>query len=86
MVSPASLGRAPLTSNARTRLVLLGTAGGPNWWLDDHRCGIASAVAVGDRYYLVEPGPVSGRSSAGPAWATGSPTSAGRSTPSGRSS
>lgn len=48
--------RAPLTSDASTRLVLLGTAGGPNWWLDDPRCGISSAVAVGDRYYLVDCG------------------------------
>ncbi|OLS98404.1 hypothetical protein BJF90_08950 [Pseudonocardia sp. CNS-004] len=52
----ASPGRAPLTSQARTRLVLLGTAGGPNWWLDGTRCGIASAVVVGDRYYLVDAG------------------------------
>jgi ribonuclease BN (tRNA processing enzyme) len=48
--------RSPLTSDARTRLVLLGTAGGPNWWLDDRRCGISSALAVGDRYYLVDAG------------------------------
>lgn len=48
--------RPPLSSDARTRLVLLGTAGGPNWWLDDRRCGIASAVVVGDRYYLVDAG------------------------------
>jgi ribonuclease BN (tRNA processing enzyme) len=46
----------PLTSDARTRLVLLGTAGGPNWWLDDPRCGISSAVVVGERYYLVDAG------------------------------
>jgi ribonuclease BN (tRNA processing enzyme) len=48
--------RDPLTSDARSRLVLLGTAGGPNWWLDDPRRGIASAVVVGDRYYLVDAG------------------------------
>ncbi|QYN36957.1 MBL fold metallo-hydrolase [Pseudonocardia sp. DSM 110487] len=53
--APAAL-RAPLTSGARTRLVLLGTAGGPNWWLDGHRRGVASAVAVGDRFYLVDAG------------------------------
>lgn len=52
----ASAGRAPLASDARTRLVLLGTAGGPNWWLDGTRCGISSAVVVGGRYYLVDAG------------------------------
>lgn len=50
------LTREPLTSDARTRAVLLGTAGGPNWWLDGSRNGISSAVAVGDRYYLVDCG------------------------------
>jgi ribonuclease BN (tRNA processing enzyme) len=56
MAAPAPSPRAPLTSDARTRLVLLGTAGGPNWWLDSSRCGISSALAVGDRYYLVDAG------------------------------
>lgn len=39
----------------RTRLVLLGTAGGPGW----HQAGgagISSALAVGDSYYLVDAG------------------------------
>ena len=38
----------------RTRLVLLGTAGGPTWY--GHREGIASAVVVGDDVYLVDCG------------------------------
>ncbi len=38
----------------RTRLVLLGTAGGPVWY--GHREGIGSAVAVGEAVYLVDCG------------------------------
>ncbi|MFI7480890.1 MBL fold metallo-hydrolase [Kocuria sp. M1R5S2] len=48
--------RAPLTSTAANRVVLLGTSGGPPWWNDSHREGVASAVVVGDRYYLVDAG------------------------------
>lgn len=40
----------------RTRLVLLGTAGGPPYWPGGTREGIASALVVGDRYYLVDAG------------------------------
>jgi hypothetical protein len=43
-------------SSSRTRLILLGTAGGPNWWPNSDQCGILSAVAVGDAYYLVDCG------------------------------
>jgi ribonuclease BN (tRNA processing enzyme) len=39
----------------RTRLVLLGTAGGPAWHVGE-RWGISSALAVGDRYYLIDAG------------------------------
>ncbi|GAA4997793.1 MBL fold metallo-hydrolase [Streptomyces hyderabadensis] len=39
----------------RTRLVLLGTAGGPAW-LDGGRCGVSSAVVYEDRVYLVDLG------------------------------
>lgn len=39
----------------RTKLVLLGTAGGPTWFGGD-RAGISSALAVGDRYYLIDAG------------------------------
>ncbi|MFF5105849.1 MBL fold metallo-hydrolase [Streptomyces sp. NPDC000134] len=48
----------PATAAARrhrTRLVLLGTAGGPAW-LDGGRCGVSSAVVYGDRVYLVDLG------------------------------
>lgn len=40
----------------RTRLVLLGTSGGPPYWPGSEREGISSAVVVGDRYYLVDAG------------------------------
>lgn len=39
-----------------TRLVLLGTAGGPVWWPNGDREGISSAVVVGDAVYLVDCG------------------------------
>jgi len=38
------------------KIVLLGTAGGSPYWAHSDRAGIASAVAVGDRYYLVDAG------------------------------
>jgi ribonuclease BN (tRNA processing enzyme) len=44
------------TASSRTRLLLLGTAGGPTWWPNSDQCGISSAVAVGDAYYLVDCG------------------------------
>ena len=53
-----SLGEA---SNSRTRLILLGTAGGPTWWLNSDQCGISSVVAVGDAYYIVDCGEGVGR-------------------------
>ena len=40
----------------RTRLVLLGTSGGPIWWTDSTRRGISSAVVVGDAVYMVDCG------------------------------
>lgn len=40
----------------RTRLVLLGTSGGPIWWTDSQRRGISSAVVVGDAVYMVDCG------------------------------
>jgi len=42
--------------NSWTKLILLGTAGGPTWWLNSDQCGISSLVAVGDAYYLVDCG------------------------------
>ena len=47
--------------DSRTRLVLLGTAGGPGWWPFTTREGIASAVAVENRVYLVDCGEGVGR-------------------------
>ncbi len=41
------------------RIITLGTAGGPRWWSSrtgQHRHGIATAVVVGDQYYLVDAG------------------------------
>jgi ribonuclease BN (tRNA processing enzyme) len=43
-------------SNSRTRLILLGTAGGPTWWPNSDQCGISSVVAVSDAYYIVDCG------------------------------
>ena len=43
-------------SSFRTRLILLGTAGGPVFWPDTHRCSTASAVAVADKVYMVDCG------------------------------
>ncbi|MFJ9173895.1 MBL fold metallo-hydrolase [Streptomyces sp. NPDC102360] len=43
-------------AHQRTRLVLLGTSGGPPYWPGGTREGIASALVVGDRYYLVDAG------------------------------
>ncbi|MBO1267992.1 MBL fold metallo-hydrolase [Arthrobacter cavernae] len=40
----------------RTRLVLLGTSGGPPYWPGGQREGISSALVVGDRYYLIDAG------------------------------
>ncbi len=44
-----------------TRLVLLGTAGGPPWWPGTDREGIGSAVVVNDAVYVVDFGDGSGR-------------------------
>lgn len=56
-VSPGvKASRAPLVSDAKNRLVLLGTSGGPPWWNDSDREGISSAVVVGDKFYLVDAG------------------------------
>ncbi|WP_156761323.1 MBL fold metallo-hydrolase [Microbacterium karelineae] len=41
------------------RVVTLGTAGGPRWWADHDgapRFGIATAIVVGERWYLVDCG------------------------------
>ncbi|MBL5972513.1 MAG: MBL fold metallo-hydrolase [Candidatus Leucobacter sulfamidivorax] len=38
----------------RTRVVLLGTSGGPPWWDNATRTGISTAICVGDAVYLVD--------------------------------
>ncbi|WP_371113012.1 MBL fold metallo-hydrolase [Rhodococcus sp. JVH1] len=43
-------------ANQRTRLILLGTSGGPPYWPGGTREGIASAVVVDDRFYLIDAG------------------------------
>lgn len=51
-----------IASEARTdaaKVVLLGTSGGPRWWSD--RAGIATAVVVGEQFYLVDAGSGVGR-------------------------
>ena len=57
--APAAADVVPPTRSARgyrTQLVLLGTSGGPAYWPGTTQAGIASAVVVGDRYYLVDAG------------------------------
>ena len=49
---PTRYGKA----SSKTKLVLLGTAGGPTYMPGGESEGIASAVVVGDRYYLVDAG------------------------------
>jgi len=39
-----------------TRLVLLGTAGGPTWYPDTDRAGTSSALVVGDEIYIIDMG------------------------------
>lgn len=57
VAASAAGARAPLRSDARTKVVLLGTSGGPGWGTTEPaRMGIASALVVGDRYYLVDTG------------------------------
>lgn len=49
-------------ASAKTRIVLLGTSGGPTWWPDSTRMGTASALVVKDanatdHIYLIDLGP-----------------------------
>jgi len=53
--TPAPAG-PPSAEGARTQLILLGTSGGPPYWPGSDREGIASALLVGDRYYVVDAG------------------------------
>ncbi|MEV4672928.1 hypothetical protein AB0K34_14830 [Actinomadura sp. NPDC049382] len=54
--SPLRAKAAPLPQGYRTRLVLLGTSGGPIWWEGADRVGVSSALVVGDALYLVDCG------------------------------
>jgi ribonuclease BN (tRNA processing enzyme) len=56
MAAPAAAASRKAAERFRTRLVLLGTAGGPIWWADSQRRGISSAVVVGDAVYMVDCG------------------------------
>jgi ribonuclease BN (tRNA processing enzyme) len=50
--------------NLKPRIVALGTAGGPKWWAAPGGCrrtGIATAVVVGEAFYLVDCGHGTGR-------------------------
>ena len=47
---------AEAAKGARSRVILLGTAGGPTFWPNTTRVGISSAVVVGDAAYLVDCG------------------------------
>lgn len=51
-------------ADLQPRIVTLGTAGGPRWWTQgkpQRRGGIATAVVVGDAFYLVDCGHGTGR-------------------------
>lgn len=51
-------------ADLQPRIVALGTAGGPRWWTKgqpQRRSGIATAVVVGDVFYLVDCGHGTGR-------------------------
>ena len=52
-----------MNTSLKPRVVTLGTAGGPRWWKGDSkdRAGIATAVVVGERFYLVDAGHGVGR-------------------------
>ena len=53
-----------LTSSLKPHIVTLGTAGGPRWWAaadSGERTGIATAVVVGEAFYLVDFGQGAGR-------------------------
>ncbi len=53
--SPSVITR-PCTGNFNTRLVLLGTAGGPAWYPESNRVSASTALVVGDTIYLVDLG------------------------------
>jgi ribonuclease BN (tRNA processing enzyme) len=48
-------------SSFDTRLMLLGTAGGPTWWPNTNRRSVSSALVVGDALYMVDCGDGAGK-------------------------
>jgi ribonuclease BN (tRNA processing enzyme) len=48
-------------SSFDTRLMLLGTAGGPTWWPNTNRRSVSSALVVGDAPYMVDCGDGAGK-------------------------
>jgi ribonuclease BN (tRNA processing enzyme) len=48
-------------SSFDTRLMLLGTAGGPAWWANTNRRSVSSALVVGDALYMVDCGDGAGK-------------------------
>jgi ribonuclease BN (tRNA processing enzyme) len=53
---PLGVVTRPGAGNYRTRLVLLGTAGGPAWWPDTGRMSSSSALVVEDSIYIIDLG------------------------------
>jgi len=60
-VDPEDAASQESARDFRTRLVLLGTAGGPVWWFETRREGISSAVVVDGSTYIVDCGAGVGR-------------------------
>jgi ribonuclease BN (tRNA processing enzyme) len=54
--SPSSVITNGGSGNYHTKLVLLGTAGGPTWWPECDRVSNSSAIVVGDTIYLIDLG------------------------------
>ncbi|HJV35561.1 MAG TPA: hypothetical protein VJ604_10860, partial [Geomonas sp.] len=46
----------PGAGNFHTKVVLLGTAGGPQWWPGSTRASAATALVVGETIYLIDLG------------------------------
>jgi ribonuclease BN (tRNA processing enzyme) len=53
---PPGVVTRPGAGNYRTRLVLLGTAGGPAWWPGTNRTSSSSALVVEDSIYIIDLG------------------------------
>lgn len=70
---------APPSSDRFTRVVLLGTAGGPGLFEGQQSCGVSTAVVYGERIYLVDlgAGAIGNLNRSGIIEASGEPDSAG---------